>query len=81
MGGRGSDGIEIGTRSGRIRTWTGTRGHRSNSTTSGGDSGCAGGVNNMTIEETVSKNNCTPTYCWLVQGLWYASVGSESGAN
>ena len=52
MGGWGSDGI---------RTWTGTRSPGSNSTTSGGDSGCAAGVNNMTIEETRSKNNYTLT--------------------
>jgi len=47
---------------------TGTRSHGSNSTTNGGDSGCGAGVNNMTIEETVSKNNYTSTYCWPVQG-------------
>jgi hypothetical protein len=75
MGGEESDGIEIGTRSGRIGTWTGTRSHGSSSTTSGGDSECAAGVNNMTIKEAVSKNNNTSTYGWLVRG---ASIGSEA---
>jgi hypothetical protein len=70
MGGEGSDGIEIGTRSGRIGTWTATRSHGSNGTTSDGNSRCAAGVNNMTVEETVLKNNYTLTYYWLVRGLW-----------
>ena len=81
MGGRGSHRIEIGSRSVGFRTWTGTRSHGSNSTTSGGDSGCAAGVNNMTIEEVVSKNNYTLTYCWPVRGVWDAPVGSKSEAN
>jgi hypothetical protein len=78
MGGGESDGIEIGTRSSRIGTWTGTRSHGSNSTTSAGDSECAAGVSNVTIEETLSQNDYTATYCWLVRG---ASVGSESEMN
>jgi len=45
---------------------------------SGGDSGCAAGVNNVTIEEAVSENNYTLTYCRLVRG---APVGSESAIN
>jgi hypothetical protein len=50
-------------------TWTGTSSRRSNGTTGGGDSGCAAGVDLMPIEETVSENNHTSTYDWLVQGL------------
>ena len=43
--------------------------------------GCAAGVNNMAIEETVSKNNYALTYHWLVRGLRGAPVGSESEVN
>ena len=43
--------------------------------------GCAAGVNNMTLEETVSKDNYTSTYRWLVREWRGAPVGSKSEMN